>query len=120
MNHHSAFDPNIPVLTEVFPGHEEAPPKDHHALLEQRAIDTWTEPEWTLMERRVSERVLGQLQNRVELVLEQRLRESMEEVLNAALATMTREIGQGLQETIEKIVVRAVAQEVAHLQALKK
>lgn len=116
-----ASDPNIPVLTEVF---QEAPvhpaPADLGAGLEARAIDAWTEPEWTLMERRVSERVLSQLQNRVDFVLEQRLRDSLEEVLQQAVSSLTAEIRTGLQQTIEQIVVRAVAQEIAHLQTLKK
>jgi hypothetical protein len=33
---------------------------------------------------------------------------------------LTSEIRESLQQTIEKIVVRAVAQELAHLQTLKK
>ena len=120
-----AFDASIPVLTEVF-DKEEAPaaalPAQDalHADLEQRAIDSWSEPEWTLLERRLSERILQQLQGRVDFVLEQRLKDSMEEVLRHAVAGLTAEIQQGLQQTIEKIVVRAVAQELTHLQTLKK
>ncbi len=128
MTQNHAFDNSIPVLTEVFtdepaPAHAPAPvPMQDalHADLETRAIDNWTEPEWNLLERRLSERILQQLQGRVDFVLEQRLRDSMEEVLTHALAGLTSEIRVGLQATIEKIVVRAVAQEVAHLQALKK
>ena len=124
MSNH-AFDASIPVLTEVF-DKEEAPAaalpvQDAlHADLEQRAIDSWSEPEWTLLERRLSERILQQLQGRVDFVLEQRLKDSMEEVLRHAVAGLTAEIQQGLQQTIEKIVVRAVAQELTHLQTLKK
>lgn len=133
MTQNHAFDNSIPVLTEVFTDEplapavkaDPAPPQMplHEALnvaLETRAIDHWTEPEWNLLERRLSERILQQLQGRVDFVLEQRLRDSMEEVLTHAIAGLTSEIRAGLQDTIEKIVVRAVAQEVAHLQALKK
>lgn len=132
MNDHLPFDPNIPVLTEVFEeaqaaapvdvqtARKAAPPPDRGAMLEQRAIDSWTGPDWTLMERRVSERVLNQLQNRVDFVLEQQLRDCMEEVLTNAVEALTSEIRWGLQQTIETVVVRAVAQEVAHLQALKQ
>ena len=120
-----AFDASIPVLTEVFDKEEAAPAlapvqEPLHADLEQRAIDSWSEPEWTLLERRLSERILQQLQGRVDFVLEQRLKDSMEEVLRHAIAGLTAEIQQGLQQTIEKIVVRAVAQELTHLQTLKK
>jgi hypothetical protein len=130
MNNDPTFDPSIPVLTEVFqetlsaPHAEEPTPPpaapDPVARLEARAVDHWTEPEWTLMERRLSERVLTQLQNRVDFVLEQRLRDSLEEVLRQSVADLTAEIRKGLHRTIEQIVVRAVAQEIAHLHALKK
>ena len=126
MSQNPAFDTSIPVLTEVFqeqaepPAPVAAPQDDSNAHLEARAIDGWTEPEWTLLERRLSERILQQLQGRVDFVLEQRLRDSMEEALQHAMAGLTAEIRTGLQETIEKIVVRAVAQELAHLQTLKK
>ena len=133
MTQNSPFDNSIPVLTEVFTDEpaaepikaEPAPPQVPmqealNAALEARAVDSWTEPEWNLLERRLSERILQQLQGRVDFVLEQRLRDSMEEVLTHAIAGLTSEIRVGLQATIEKIVVRAVAQEVAHLQALKK
>ncbi|MES2901522.1 MAG: hypothetical protein V4723_17460 [Pseudomonadota bacterium] len=134
MTQNSAFDQSIPVLTEVFSDkvekplrtRSEAPPapapgsEEANAQLEQRAVATWTEPEWNLLERRLSERILQQLQGRVDFVLEQRLRDSMEEVLASALSGLTAEIRGGLQQTIEQIVVRAVAQELTHLQTLKK
>jgi hypothetical protein len=134
MSQNSAFDHNIPVLTEVFSDRQA---KDRradevadtpsaaeldaiNADLETRAIDGWTEPQWNLLERRLSERILQQLQGRVDFVLEQRLRDSMEDVLKHAIAGLTEEIQDGLQQTIEQIVRRAVAQELIHLQALKK
>jgi hypothetical protein len=133
MSQNSAFDHNIPVLTEVFSDRQEKDRRaaeqipeapelqdDVNADLEIRAIDNWTEPQWNLLERRLSERILQQLQGRVDFVLEQRLRDSMEDVLKHAIAGLTEEIQDGLQQTIEQIVRRAVAQELIHLQALKK
>lgn len=128
MSQNSAFDHNIPVLTEVFSDRPSgaaaasAPEvqDELHADLETRAIDNWTEPQWNLLERRLAERILQQLQGRVDFVLEQRLRDSMEDVLKHAIAGLTEEIHDGLQQTIEQIVRRAVAQELVHLQALKK
>lgn len=128
MSQNAAFDASIPVLTEVFQEKAELPaapdrpaaaqdPVSIH--LERRAVDTWTEPEWNLLERRLSERILQQLQGRVDFVLEQRVRDSLEEALDKALTGFTSELRQGLQQTIEKIVTRAVSQELAHLQALK-
>jgi hypothetical protein len=90
------------------------------AALEARAVDGWSDPEWDQLERRLAERVLNQLHSRVDFVLEQRLRDSMEAVLQRTLDNLTSEIGNGLRQTIEQVVQRAVAQEIAHLQTLKK
>ena len=132
MSQNPLFDQSIPVLTEVFSDTPAAPARraeavpaapaqdGAHGALEARAIRDWTEPEWTLLERRLSERMLQQLQGRVDFVLEQRVRDSMEEVLSQAIAGLTADIRAGLQETIENIVLGAVTQEISHLQALKK
>lgn len=134
MSQNSAFDHNIPVLTEVFSDRQARDRRSDevadtpsaaeldaiNADLETRAIDGWSEPQWNLLERRLSERILQQLQGRVDFVLEQRLRDSMEDVLKHAIAGLTEQIQDGLQQTIEQIVRRAVAQELIHLQALKK
>jgi hypothetical protein len=129
MSNSPTFDPSIPVLTEVFkdepekPGSGSAdltPVPDVEAELEAQAIDQWSDSHWQILERRLSERILHQLQGRVDFVLEQRLRDSMAEALQQAMAGLTEEIRGSLQQTIEKIVVRAVAQELAHLQTLKK
>jgi pyruvate/2-oxoglutarate dehydrogenase complex dihydrolipoamide acyltransferase (E2) component len=133
MSQNGAFDDTtIPVLTEVVqdksPATASAPATAEAAApapaavaeVEERAAASLSEQDWSLLERRIAERMLQQLQNRVDFVLEQRLRDSMADVLQHALAGLTDAIRTGLQETIEKIVVRAVAQEVAHLQTLKK
>jgi hypothetical protein len=128
-------DASIPVLTEIVdeaPLDEPATPEAAPALaavalpapaggqLETRAIDSWTAREWEQLERRLCERILQQLQGRADFVLEQRLRDNMAEVLQRSVSSLTEQIREGLQETIEKIVVRAVSQELAHLQALQK
>lgn len=124
MNQNPPFDANIPVLTEVL--HDKtlepraASRPDPSLRLEQLAIDGWGSAEWELLERRLSERILQQLQGRVDFVLEQRLKDSMADVLQHAITGLTAEIRSGLQQTIEKIVARAVAQELTHLQTLKK
>ena len=125
----STFD-NIPVLTEVLK--TEAPAADPDPLpaaptraelataLEAEAVDGWTDAEWAMMEHRLSERIMHKLQSRVDFVLEQRIKDSMAEVLTHALHGLTNEIRIGLHDTIEKIVARAVSQELVHLQAQKK
>ncbi|MYM82153.1 hypothetical protein GTP44_09340 [Duganella sp. FT50W] len=121
----ASFDASIPVLTEVLK--TEAPAEAHAApppsaadSLEAAAIDGWTDAEWAVMEHRLSVRIMHQLQSRVDFVLEQRIKDSMAEVLNHALRDLTNEIRIGLHDTIEKIVSRAVTQELTHLQAQKK
>ncbi|NYE61504.1 hypothetical protein FHW58_002711 [Duganella sp. 1224] len=122
----ASFDASIPVLTEVLKAEplsdEGAPPAPiaPAAQLEADAIDGWTDAEWAVMEHRLSVRIMHQLQSRVDFVLEQRIKDSMADVLSHALHDLTNEIRIGLHDTIEKIVSRAVAQELTHLQAQKK
>ena len=124
MSQNAAFDASIPVLTEVFddrpPAQGASAPATAPSGLEARALDSFGQHEWEALERRLSERILRQLQGRVDFVLEQRLRDSMADVLQHALAGLTNELRAGLNQTIEMIVARAVTQELAHLQAQKK
>ncbi|WP_432380356.1 hypothetical protein [Duganella sp. P38] len=123
----ASFDASIPVLTEVLKAEQTAesppaavPPPSAAAALEAAAVDGWTDAEWAVMEHRLSVRIMHQLQSRVDFVLEQRIKDSMAEVLSHALHDLTNEIRIGLHDTIEKIVSRAVTQELTHLQAQKK
>ncbi|TFW27673.1 hypothetical protein [Duganella callida] len=130
----ASFDASIPVLTEVLkaePLSDESlsangattirpAPAEVAAALEADAIDGWSEAEWAMMEHRLSVRIMHQLQSRVDFVLEQRIKDAMAEVLSHALHGLTNEIRIGLHDTIEKIVSRAVSQELTHLQAQKK
>ena len=136
MSQAQSFDASIPVLTEVLKaeplgdgllpgetaGASGAPSTraEMAARLEADAVDGWTDAEWAMLEHRLSERIMGKLQSRVDFVLEQRIKDSMAEVLTHALHGLTNEIRIGLHDTIEKIVARAVAQELTHLQAQKK
>ena len=136
MSQAQSFDASIPVLTEVLkaeplgdallPGEAAASaaaaatPAQQAAQLEADAVDGWSEAEWAMMEHRLSVRIMHQLQSRVDFVLEQRIKDSMAEVLSHALHDLTNEIRIGLHDTIEKIVARAVSQELTHLQAQKK
>lgn len=128
------FDASIPVLTEVMrdeppaapatPAKAAPSPAPATAAADAAAADA--EPsvpaladdaDWEALERRLSERVLQQLTSRVDFVLEQRIKDSITEVLNHALHSLTVEIRDGLHDTIGKIVSRAVQQEITHLQA---
>ncbi|MTW10902.1 hypothetical protein GM658_09825 [Pseudoduganella eburnea] len=118
-----AFDASIPVLTEIMP--DEAPAAvsapvaaEPAPAAEAGALPAPDDDEaWEALERRLSDRVLQQLSNRVDFVLEQRIKDSISEVLDHALHALTVEIREGLHDTIGKIVARAVQQEITHLQA---
>ncbi|KQV54100.1 hypothetical protein [Duganella sp. Root336D2] len=104
------FDASIPVLTEIMK--DEVP-----AAVAQTPFTEENALEWQALERRVAEQVLQQLSNRVDFVLEQRIKNSLAEVLEHALHALTAEIRAGLHDTIGKIVTRAVQQEITQLQA---
>lgn len=144
MNQDPAFDASIPVLTEVVaesstppaPGAPVAPVvsatpvaaiadeagdiADTPEALERRAADRWSGEQWSVMERRLTERVLQQLQGRIDFVLEQRLRDGIAEAVDKAMAGFSAEIRTSLHDTLGQAVTRAVSQEIAHLQNLEK
>jgi hypothetical protein len=113
------FDASIPVLTEVFT-EPAVPPQAEAAPLADDSVDLTSTEDWNALEQRVTQRVLNALQSRTDFVLEQRVRDVMTEVLEHALKELTADIRAGLHETLEQIVTRAVAQEITHLQTLKK
>ncbi len=121
-----AFDASIPVLTEIMRDEAPAPAAAAPVATEPARADATEsnalpapddDQAWQALERRLSERVLQQLSNRVDFVLEQRIKDSIGEVLDHALHALTVEIREGLHDTIGKIVTRAVQQEITHLQA---
>jgi hypothetical protein len=119
------FDASIPDQTEVLddqPAPAEAPavPITPQPAAQPQQLPQPQPGEWEALERQLCERILQQLQSRVDFVLEQRIKDSMEEVLSHALRGLTAEIRGGLHDTLSKIVTRAVAQELTHLQAQKK
>jgi 3-oxoacyl-ACP reductase-like protein len=141
MSQQQAFDDaSIPVLTEVVadtpPAHADAaahdaapaavpsnpapPMQATPATLEERAAATLSDEDWDALELRLCERIVHQLQGRVDFVLQQRVRDSISDVLQQALAGLTEEIRGGLEQTLEQIVTRAVSQELAHLKTLQR
>lgn len=98
MSQKPAFDATIPVLTEVF---QELPTA---AGARASAAD----PEWDLLERRLCERIVDQLQGQVDAALQ------------TALAGLGDEIRRSLRRTVGQTVAAAVAQELAELQSPKR
>lgn len=72
--------------------------------------------QWQALERKINERVLYQLQNRIDSVLEHRVRDSLADALQLAVDGIAANIRHGLHLTLEDVIARAVAQEIAHLQ----
>ena len=134
----SSLDAGIPLLTEVITTPQVNPasaqagqaaaaahptPKDKVQAPPAAAtakIDSWVDAEWTRMERQISERVLQQMMGRVDFVLEQRVRDSLADVLQVAVTGLASEIRAGLQQTLEEVIARAVSQEIIRLQSNKK
>ncbi|WP_338844691.1 hypothetical protein V8J88_13685 [Massilia sp. W12] len=88
--------------------------------LESQAAHSLSAQDLEQLEHRLAEKVLKQLQGRIEFVLEQRVRDSLADVLQLALIGLTNELRQGLQQTLEEVIARAVTQEISRLKALKK
>lgn len=144
MSHDPAFDASIPVLTEVVaepaapgaPVAQPAPvveaaapplptplaaaPQDAPEVLERRAVDHWSGEQWSVMERRVTERILQQLQGRIDFVLEQRLRDGIADAVDKAMTSFSADIRNSLGDTLSDVVTRAVSQEIAHIRMLEK
>jgi hypothetical protein len=131
----SNLDAGIPVLTEVIPvSDEESKPQEepavlaepeatvpaHQPTLLEQAVVEWDEVKWDLLERELRERILYQIMERVDTVLEQRVRDSLADVLQTAVDGLASELKGGLQNTIKDVVTRTVAQEISNLQASKK
>jgi hypothetical protein len=131
----SPQDSGIPVLTEVIaaparaiatpefapiaPSAEaeaEAQFEAQAAPVEHPPITGWLDEEWTRLEQKISERVLAQLLDRIDTVLEQRIRDSLASSVQQAV----QEIRQGLELTLEDVISDAVAQEIDNFQFSKK
>jgi hypothetical protein len=128
----TTLDGGIPVLTEIIHApHEKAAeaapadiapaaPKCEADMLQDQALATWGDRDWDVLHQKLSERILRQLQGRIDFVLEQRVRDSLADVLQVAMSGLTQEIKRGLQQTMKEVIGLAVTQEITRLQALKK
>lgn len=132
MNDNDELDATIPVLTEII-AHEQdfagaastpAPPSAAHPSAAEAADLAEAEPstafnanQWQALEHKISERILRQLQTRIEFVLEHRIRDGLADALQLAVEGIAADIGRGLHQTLEDVIARAVAQEIAMLQS---
>jgi hypothetical protein len=132
------MDAGIPVLTEIIPAAAPTAPaplaspaaatsvpaaakqQDDGVALQKRAVDEWDEEKWNRLEREIRERILHQVLERIDFVLEERVRDSLADVLQTAVEGLASEIKGGLHATMNEVVTRAVAHEISRLQATKK
>ncbi|MEA5097997.1 MAG: hypothetical protein VB032_05620 [Burkholderiaceae bacterium] len=116
-----ASDASIPVLTQVLE-QSSAPAAAVTAASAPCPIPTLgaiAGDEWAQVEREISERVLHQIQERVDLVLDHRIKDGVAVALQKVTEEITTEIRRGLQITLRDVIARAVAQEISRLQAKK-
>lgn len=118
----STFKPDagIPVLTEIIeaPGLDETP---QHAAApsvapQAHALDA---EHWERLERDLRERILQQVLKQIDAALEQRVRDSLADVLQIAVEGLAGEIRDGLRRSVKEVVIRAVRQEIDAARAFK-
>ena len=116
-----SFD-EIPVLTEVVaePASASAPAPDVVADVSLAAAapadaGALDDEAWRTLEERLVTRVLDRLQPRIDVVLEDQVRDQMAVVLDHVAERLGLELRTALQQSIEHVVARAVQQELAHL-----
>jgi precorrin-4 methylase len=128
-------DAGIPVLTEIIPASQPVsgagatvaaatmPAVTEKAAvvsLDAGAVPVRNEEQWNRLEREVTERVLYQVLERIDFVLEQRVRDNLADVLQTAVERLATDIKSGLEQSLKEIVTRAVTQEITRLQSEKK
>jgi hypothetical protein len=117
-----SFD-EIPVLTEVVaePAPDavaESAPAPAPESEPVPVLDTVpADDAWRTLEDRLVARVLDRLQPRIDVVLEDQVRDQMAIVLDHVAERLGLELRAALQQSIEHVVARAVQQELAHLNA---
>ncbi|MDP9109042.1 MAG: hypothetical protein M3N23_08220 [Pseudomonadota bacterium] len=83
------------------------------------AAPSFSARDWEQLQAEITERITGQLLGRIDFMLEQRVRDSLADVLQVAVEGLAQEIRRGLHQTVEDVIARAVAQEIAYLQIPK-
>jgi hypothetical protein len=134
----SNLDANIPLLTEVIVPLPtltdiiETPPPTAAGAAAQAADDdgsfelprarqeetvarALSQHDWERLEAEVREKVLQQLQDRIDFVIEQRVRDGLADVLQTAVEGMAAQIREGLHQTLDEVISRAVSLELVKL-----
>ena len=116
------FDQGIPLLTEVLLGPDvpEAPPiasaAAPAAVKEAPALPPGVvQPDWDAIEARLTQRILHQVQGKIDHLLEERIAHVLQTALQNALIGMRGALREDLQQSLEQIVAHAVSHELGHL-----
>lgn len=104
--------PRPPMFTAVTQQPVAAPAK-------QSTERSWNDDDWRNAEEALSEKLLLQLMGRIDFVLEQRVRDSLNDVVHSAVETMSSQLRSGLNEMLEDALSRALTQELAKLKNQK-
>jgi hypothetical protein len=101
----------------VAPIEDAAPPAASAAAPARADAGALDDEAWRTLEERLVARVLDRLQPRIDVVLEDQVRDQMAIVLDHVAERLGMELRAALQQSIEHVVARAVQQELAHLSA---
>lgn len=127
----STFKPDagIPLLTEIIDAPVQEDPSSTASLPVPSAPPApqstpqsppFDAEQWERLEHDLRERVLQQVMKRIDLALEQRVRDSLADVLQIAVEGLAAEIRAGLHQTVKDVVTRAVMQEIDASRISKK
>lgn len=87
--------------------------------LAAEAVANWTPEQWLRLEQALRERVLEQLLQRVEAVLEVRIRDALADALQASVTRMADELRAGLRTSLGNAIDHAIADEISALRFSK-
>jgi len=124
------FDHGIPLLTEVLSEQEElrqipvsmpAQPQwpaqvtEAESAAEPAPSPAIIAPDWDAIEARLTQRILHQVQGKIDHLLEERIAHVLQTALQNALIGMRGALREDLQQSLEQIVAHAVSHELGHL-----
>ena len=72
------------------------------------------------LEHAIHQRIARQVLERIDFVLDHRIRHSLTDVVDRAVDCVALEIKRGLHETLNDIISRAVTQEMSRILSSKK
>ncbi|PIG29106.1 hypothetical protein CLU93_3410 [Janthinobacterium sp. 35] len=111
------FDQGIPLLTEVLLGPEVSEAAPVAAAVEEASAlpPSAVQPDWDAIEQRLTQRILHQVQGKIDHLLEERIAHVLQTALQNALIGMRGALRADLQQSLEQIVAHAVSHELGHL-----